>query len=205
MATWHLLTWGLGNYAGGAIDVTPPGPPTSVSAPIVTDVTASWTFVPPTDLDYDHVVFSAWPTLGGATVTATGTTGSAAMAGLTPNTEYDWNVRAYDASGNGSVVGFGSAGSFTTRPPATITHPLWISMFVNNDPVAARTWDKDVEHLHGGFTVGDDRAPMGQGVCASILFEDNFCNDWAVIDFVLRYTEPQQAPFGIGNREHQRP
>ncbi|MDX8056726.1 glycoside hydrolase family 9 protein [Lentzea sp. BCCO 10_0798] len=100
-----------GNEPGGAVeDSEPPSVPSGLTASDAgpTSVTLTWT------ASADNVGVAGYDVLSGTTVTASATTTSLRVTGLTPDTPYSFSVRARDAAGNVSAA---------SAPVATRTLP----------------------------------------------------------------------------------
>ncbi|MEV6710823.1 glycoside hydrolase family 9 protein [Lentzea sp. NPDC051208] len=100
-----------GNEPGGAVeDSEPPSVPSGLTASDAgpTSVTLTWT------ASADNVGVTGYDVLSGTTVTASATTTSVRVTGLTPDTPYSFSVRARDAAGNVSAA---------SAPVATRTLP----------------------------------------------------------------------------------
>ncbi|MCX2951103.1 glycoside hydrolase family 9 protein [Lentzea sp. NEAU-D7] len=90
-----------GNEPGGAVeDSEPPSVPSGLTASDAgpTSVTLTWT------ASADNVGVAGYDVLSGTTVTATATTTSLRVTGLTPDTPYTFSVRARDTAGNVSAA-----------------------------------------------------------------------------------------------------
>ena len=169
----------------------------------VTDTTATFSNTLGTDSTETRIVCSA----NGATgLIGLGSGAYITVIGLTPGTTYEWGAEALNASGTSSLIYGGNLGQFSTARSLTIDEPLLVKFFVNGEDTQHINSPReiDIANEKGGFTVGDDRAPLGQGTVAVFLLENNFGNWWGMMDVTIRYREPEQAPFGIGSRSRDR-
>ena len=185
--------------AGGG---TAPGSP-AVGLSSTTDTTA--TFSNTLGAGATSTLVTLIPLSGGTPITASGSGAFITATGLTPGTVYVWAAQGVDGTML-SAISAGDLGTLSTARSLTIVEPLLVKFFVNGEDTQHINSPReiDIANEKGGFTVGDDRAPLGQGTVAVFLLENNFGNWWGMMDVTIRYREPEQAPFGIGSRSRDR-
>lgn len=174
-----------------------PGAPT-VAFIRATDTTA--TFSNTLGANATATLITMEPKNGGATVTASGTVAFLTATGLVPNTTYVWR----SDSVNGLFTTPGDMGEFTTRRAAVVDEPLLVRCYFNGESAVGAEREIDVKNELGGFPVGDDRRPLGQGTSALVVLESNHGNWWTLFDLVVRAAEQDMAPFGLGSRSRNR-
>lgn len=177
-----------------------PGAPT-VGLYSYTDTTATFSNVLGTDAT--STLITLVPSGGGAAITASGSGAFITVTGLSPSTVYDWGAEGV----NGSItsgIDTPNLGRLTTERGSTIDKPLLVKVFLNGEDTYAARREIDIKQEKGGFTVGDDRRPLGQGPNALVVIENNYGNWWGMMDATIRYREPEQAPFGLGSRSRAR-
>ena len=179
-----------------------PGSPT-VGVSSTTDTTA--TFSNTLGTGATSTLITLIPLSGGTAITASGSGAFITATGLSPSTVYVWAAQGVNGA-TLSAITAGDLGTFSTARSLTIAEPLLVKFFVNGEDAQHINSPReiDIANEKGGFTVGDDRAPLGQGTVAVFLLENNFGNWWGMMDVTIRYREPEQAPFGIGSRSRDR-
>ena len=187
------------HYTPTTGDVTGPGAP-GVGTPTVSDSSATFPHVPPTDADYASTIIYCIPT-SGPVVTGTGSGTSITAPGLAAGIHYDWVAVAYDTVGNPSVPAAGVLGGFATLPGAMPDKALVVKWWVS---------DEDDYHEFGPVYlpadqpgsphVGSEFAPLGRGSMLRVRVE---CHDpvWADLrGMIVRLDEPEDLPGNVGER-----
>lgn len=147
-AVLHVLAVGVGT--GG--DVAPYGPLAPTTAPTIGTITPSGTSasVPYTGLD-PYATGVEYRIDGGAWVDA-GATNPIGLAGMTESTEYDIELRAYNAAGPGPIS---TLATFTTTA-GTVVKGATITLYNGSTPQANLT---DLRVLWWDATAPDGTAP----------------------------------------------
>lgn len=174
-----------------------PDPPT-VGDPAVGDTWATFPNVSPAGST--TIITVTGP---GGTFTGSGSGATITVTGLTASSTYDWYAESLSAGGVYSLASAGNPmGSLHTQYSLTIARPLLFKYYVNNEPTQHEDSPREIniEGEEQGITVGDDRSALGRGPVFRFRLENNYGTDWGLMDITLRYVEPQQAPFGLGQR-----
>lgn len=147
-AVLHVLAVGVGTDG----DVAPYAPLPPTTAPTIGTITPSGTTasVPYTDLD-PYATGVEYRIDGGAWVDA-GVTNPIGLAGLTESTEYDIELRAYNAAGPGPIS---TLATFTTTA-GTVVKGATITLYNGSTPQASLT---DLRVLWWDATAPDGTAP----------------------------------------------
>jgi len=194
--TYNPVDWfvSLSAYAAA------PGAPT-IGAPGLTSTLATFPHTPPSDADYTHTTIYVVTSTGVYSGTGSGSTISVT---LPPGTAFYGAIAfAYDNVLNVNLpASCAMVGPFATPSGATVDKPLYVKLFVNDQTtqVAAGPWQVDHEHLAGVHQVGSDFCPMGQGYSGRLRFENHHGVWRDRASFTVRYSVPEGAPYGLGER-----
>ncbi len=185
-----------------ALGATPGAPSVGLSGS--TPTTATFTNVLGTGAT--TTLITLVPANGGPAISGTGSGAYITIVGLSPNTTYYWSAQGVSSTGAQSAITAGNLGTLRTAPPAVIGKPLLVKLFVNNEGVQHPNgpWPLDVEHLTGVLPLGSDYGVMAQGQNARIRYECNHGAWWKLVNYTVRWQEPDMAPFGVGDRSRAR-
>ena len=212
LVAWTATIAGVGAFTrtvryrhvtAATADVTGPGVPV-IGDPSVTDSTATFPHVPPTDADYATTVI--YITDGSGTVVATGAGSGATITviGLSAGVIYNATAIAFDANGNSSVPSIGDEWPpvrFTTAVSAMPDVPLVVKWWVNDGTTVHPYGPVYLDATRSGsHQIGCPPAPMGRGGMLSFRLGCHHPRWLSVRQIILRAFTPTALPGGLDTR-----